>query len=95
MATVLAEAAMKKEPQAAWSSKTRTPRVDRPRLQIDFTHEAYQHLNRMKEKANVKSTTEVARNALRLYDWYLEKQAEGFKLLLAKGNDVKQVELLL
>ena len=49
----------------------------------------------MKEKANVKSTTDVARNALRLYDWYLEKQAEGYQLLLAKGDDVRQVELLL
>jgi hypothetical protein len=49
----------------------------------------------MKERANVKSTAEVARNALRLYDWYLEKQREGYQILIAKGDTVKQVEFLL
>jgi hypothetical protein len=68
---------------------------DRPRLQIDFTPEAFQHLSVMKDKAGVKSTAEVARNALRLYDWYLEKQQEGYQILIAKGDSVKQVELLL
>jgi hypothetical protein len=68
---------------------------DRPRLQIDFTPEAFQHLNVMKDKAGVRSTAEVARNALRLYDWYLEKQQEGYQILIAKGDSVKQVELLL
>jgi len=95
MSTMIAPIAKRKVPETAWNPPPKTTQVDRPRLQIDFTPAAYEHLNRMKEKANVKSTTDVARNALRLYDWYLEKQAEGYQLLLAKGDDVRQVELLL
>jgi len=49
----------------------------------------------MRERAGVKSAAEVAKNALRLYDWYLERKGEGFQLLIAKGDVVKHVELLL
>ena len=69
--------------------------TERPRLQIDFTPEGFQHLNIMKDRAKVRSAAEVAKNALKFYDWYLEKQAEGYQLLIAKGDSVKHVELLL
>jgi hypothetical protein len=78
-----------------WVGAVTSEVAERPRLQIDFTPEAFQHLSNMKERANVKSTAEVARNALRLYDWYLEKQREGYQILIAKGDTVKQVEFLL
>jgi hypothetical protein len=68
---------------------------ERPRLQIDLTPQAFAHLSLMTKRANVKSPADVARNALRLYDWYLQKQEAGYNLLLSKGDEVKQVELLL
>jgi len=81
---------LKKSPQRAASTAS-----ERPRLQIDFTPQAYEHLTTMTERAKVKTAADVARNALRLYDWYLQKQEAGYHLLLAKGDEVKQVELLL
>jgi len=87
---------IKKSPQSPiWTTKAEPPVVERSRLQLDFTPQALEDINRMKVKAKVKSTAELARNALRLYEWYLEKQEQGYELLLAKGGEVKQVELLL
>jgi hypothetical protein len=73
--------------------KART--TDRPRLQIDFTPDAFKHLEKMRELAKVKTPAEVAKNALRLYDWYLQKQDEGYTLLIEKEDVVRQVEVLL
>ena len=69
--------------------------IDRNRVQVDFTSEAYERLQQIKDMAGVKSNTETIRNALRLYDWYLQKRADNCQLLLAKGDVVKEVELLL
>jgi hypothetical protein len=49
----------------------------------------------MRELAKVKTPAEVAKNALRLYDWYLQKQDEGYTLLIEKEDVVRQVEVLL
>jgi hypothetical protein len=66
------------------------------RLQVDFTPESFQHLSTiMRQRAHARSNKEVARKALRLYDWYLDQIAQGKQLLLVKGDEVKAVELLL
>lgn len=67
----------------------------RPRVQVDFSPEAHQRLLQIKEMAGDKSNVETIRNALRLYGWYLEKKRSEYRLLLAKDNEIKEVELLL
>lgn len=37
----------------------------------------------------------VVRNALRLYEWYLDQMAEGWKIHLVKDDVVKEVKLKL
>lgn len=41
------------------------------RLQFDFTLEALERLDRMKEQTQASTRAEVVRNALRLYEWFI------------------------
>ncbi len=41
------------------------------RLQFDFTAESLERLDRMKEQAQASTRAEVVRNALKLYEWFL------------------------
>jgi hypothetical protein len=67
----------------------------RPRVQVDFSQDAYKRLQEIKAISGEKTNVDVIRNALRLYGWYLEKKSENYQLLLAKDEQVKQVELIL
>ena len=64
------------------------------RLQIDFSPAAYQSLLHLREKAGSRTLAEVVRNALRLYEWFLEQKEQGYKIHLIKDNQVKEVELM-
>jgi hypothetical protein len=67
----------------------------RPRVQVDFSADAYQRLLQIKEMSQDKTNVDTIRNALRLYGWYLEKKKADYHLLVAKDDVVKEVELLL
>ena len=66
----------------------------RQRVQLDFTTEAYAQLQDIKAKAHAKTNAEVVRNAIRLYDWFLQQKQEDYRFLLEKGDKVKEVELI-
>lgn len=67
----------------------------RQRVQLDFTPEAFERLQEIKEMADAKTNAEVVRNAIRLYDWFLRQKQEDFKFHLVKNDRVKEVELIL
>lgn len=64
----------------------------RRRLQLDFSEKAYKTLTELKEKADVKTNAEVVRNALRLYEWFLDQK--GAKIHIVRDDSVKEVELV-
>lgn len=66
----------------------------RHRLQLDFTPEAYERLLRIRERSEATTNAEVVRNALRLYDWFLEQQRRNARLQVVDGDLVKEVEVL-
>jgi len=66
----------------------------RRRLQLDFSPEAYERLHRIREMSDAPTNAEVVRNALRLYDWFLEQRREGARLQVVRGESVKEIELL-
>lgn len=68
---------------------------DRKRVQLDFSPEAFRRLEQIKELADASSNAEVVRNALRIYEWFLEQKRNEYKIHLVKGNTVKEVDLLL
>jgi len=69
--------------------------LPRQRVQLDFTPEAFERLQEIKEIADVKTNAEVVRNAIRLYDWFLQQKRADYKFQLVKDNRVKEVELIL
>ena len=66
----------------------------RHRLQIDFSPEAHERLMRIRERSEAATNAEVVRNALRLYDWFLDQRAQNARLQLVEGETVKEIEVL-
>jgi hypothetical protein len=65
------------------------------RVQFDFSEEANRRLEKLRERTQKQSQAEVVRNSLRVYEWLLDQLDQGYKLQLAKGDLVKEVEILL
>lgn len=68
---------------------------DKYRLQLEFVGEAKDRLVALKEESNSRSFAEVIREALRFYQWFLEKRRNGYDIALYKeGEPVRIVTLL-
>ena len=68
----------------------------RHRLQFEFSADAYDRLKKMLKKSDSRTFAELVRNALRLYEWYLEQQDQGIELALVKDDKIiKQVKIVL
>lgn len=63
-------------------------------MQLDFSPEAFDRLQEIKNLADARTNAEVVRNAIRLYEWFLRQKREHFKVQLVKGDKVKEVELV-
>ena len=68
--------------------------VKRHRLQLDFSPEAYERLLRIRERSEAATNAEVVRNALRLYDWFLDQRHRNARLQLVEDDSVKEIEIL-
>jgi hypothetical protein len=64
----------------------------RHRVQLDFSKTAFQRLNSIRERADVKTTAELVRNALRLFEWYMEQREGGYKIQVTKDGQIKEIE---
>jgi hypothetical protein len=67
----------------------------RQRVQLEFTPEAIQRLQQIKALANASTNAEVVKNALRVYEWFLNQRNNHYKLQLVKDDQVKEVEIVL
>ena len=67
----------------------------RHRLQFEFSAEAYERLNTMKDKTRASSYADLVRNALRMYEWLVEQQENGCEIALVKeGQPLKAVQFM-
>ncbi len=66
------------ESSEASSSKTR--------VQFDFTPDALQRLDEIKESTGAATRAETIRNALRLYEWFV-KEAEPDSIVKIENSD--------
>lgn len=64
------------------------------RIQLLFSQAAYAELEEIRHQAKLANRSDVIRNAVRLYKWYMDQMQDGYSLQLEKDNRVKQVELL-
>ena len=68
--------------------------VKRHRLQLDFSTEAYERLVRIRRRSEAATNAEVVRNALRLYDWFLEQKSKGASFQVVEDGTVKEIEFV-
>lgn len=66
----------------------------RQRVQFDFSAEAYNRLKELRERSDSKTNAELVRNAIRLYEWYLNIKADRYRIHLVRDNEVKEIELM-
>lgn len=65
------------------------------RIQFEFSSEAYERLQRIKDKSGVSTYAELVRNSMRLYEWVIDQQQGGYKIGLIKDDRlVKEVEFI-
>lgn len=63
----------------------------RHRLQLDFSPQAFERLQRIKALAEASTNAKLVRDALRLYEWFLDQRRDGWQIQLVKGDVVKGV----
>lgn len=61
------------------------------RVQIDFSENAYDKLLKLKEEAESDSVSNLIRDALGLYDWYLKEKKQGAEILVRKNGEVEKI----
>jgi hypothetical protein len=66
----------------------------RHRVQLDFSAQAYEKLVELRKKSDLKSNAEVVRNALRLYEWFLQQKREGYALQIVRNDEAKEIEFV-
>ena len=91
--TEVPNATLKTAADESGSSENRES--SRHRLQLDFSPEAFRRLQEIRARADAKTNAEVIRNALRLYEWFLEQKRSGFRIQLVQDNLIKEVEILM
>ena len=65
------------------------------RIQFEFSADAYERLNTLKEMTASASYAELIRNALRVYEWVMEQEKEGNQIGIIKDNKmVKEVKFI-
>lgn len=69
--------------------------LDRQRVIVEFSPKAYAQLLGIKSLTGSSSNAEVIREAIRLYNWFLQQKHDNFKLQLVKGDIVNEVDLFL
>jgi len=79
------------------NDRSNAAREDTPRhrLQLDFSSDAYGRLQEIRIASGCKTNADVVRNALRLYEWYLDQKRNGFSIQITKDDVLKEVEILL
>lgn len=65
------------------------------RVQLDFSRDAFEKLRSVQKLAKKESTADTVRNALRLYEWYLKKLNDGYRISVARGEERTDIELVL
>src|SRR5262245_55931227 len=65
------------------------------RVQLELSRDSYKLLEHMRDTSGVKSLAPVVRDALRVYEWYLSRKRDGYRLQLVKGGEIIPVDLMI
>ncbi|MGB9266060.1 MAG: hypothetical protein WCB56_11460 [Terriglobales bacterium] len=67
------------------------PVQTKSRVQFDFTEEALQTLDQLKEKLSLSSRADVIRYSLRILEWTLEQLQSDAKILVERNGKAQEV----
>lgn len=73
---------------------TEEPQNERLRLQLEFGPETADRLTKIRALSGCKTNAEAIRNALRIYQWLLEQQHDGYEVQLSKDGTVKVIQFM-
>jgi hypothetical protein len=65
------------------------------RIQFEFSTDALERMERLKEKTRARSYAELIRDALRAYEWMVEEKEAGHEVGAIKGKEIVNVVKLL
>lgn len=66
------------------------------RIQFEFSDEAYERMGKIKELTGATSFAELIRKALRVYEWVVQQEKNGYAIGLVKdGKMAKEVKFVL
>jgi hypothetical protein len=85
---------MRRAMEKKTTTEPATVDTGRLRVQLDFTPEAFERLKDIRNLADAKTNAEIVRNALRLYEWFLRRKRQDYRIQLVKDDTVKEVELM-
>ena len=78
------------------TNKSSTMKSEPHRIQFQFSPEAYTRLNDLRDRVEATSYAELVRNALRIYEWVLDQEKEGYSFALIKDDKlVKEIKFVL
>jgi hypothetical protein len=64
------------------------------RVQMELSPSSFERLNRIKESVEAPSYTEVMKDALRVYEYLVQKDSEGSSFLIrSKNGDVSEIKI--
>jgi hypothetical protein len=72
-------------------AQTEERRTDPKRIQFEFSPDAVERLDRIKRETNAGSYAELIRNAIRVYEWVIENERNGFELGVVKEDNLLKV----
>ena len=69
----------------------------RIRLQLDFTEDGLNRIDKLRSALNAKSNAEVVRTAVRLLEWFIAHEKAGDKVYVVDSDNKtqRQVELII
>jgi type IV secretory pathway VirD2 relaxase len=70
-------------------------RSDSKRIQFEFSPEAFERMEKLKDKTHARSYAELIRDALRAYEWMVDEKESGNEIGAIKGKEIVHVVKLL
>jgi hypothetical protein len=65
------------------------------RIQFEFSADALERMEKLKEKTHARSYAELIRDALRAYEWMVEEKEAGNEVGAIRGKEIVNVVKLL
>ncbi len=70
-------------------------RTESKRIQFEFSPEAFERMEKLKEKTHARSYAELIRDALRAFEWMVDEKEAGNEIGAIRGKEVVHVVKLL